>query len=255
VKYEAQAFFSAVQFLTRLPTPAWTGWEDGRLDRAAPHFALVGGVVGAACGGVLLLVGVAFAPPVAAILALAMGMMLTGALHEDGLADFADGLGARDRGRMLAIMKDSRVGAFGVLALIVVIGLKVAALSSLSPLHGAAILIAAHGVSRAMLYPAIKSLDYARDEGEAKVAPISRAVVQGEWMRTLAFALLTLAPAALLVPSASLALAMVAALLAALATFRAMRARLGGWTGDALGAQQQLTETAFLTGARVWTSI
>ena len=249
---EAQAFFSAVQFLTRLPTPAWTGWEDGRLDRAAPHFALVGGVVGAVCGGVLLLAGVAFAPPVAALLALAIGMMLTGALHEDGLADFADGLGARDRGRMLAIMKDSRVGAFGVLALIVVIGLKVAALSSLSSLHGAAILIAAHGVSRAMLYPAIKSLDYARDEGEAKVAPISRAVVQGEWMRTLAFALLTLAPAALLVPFAPFALALAA--LAALATFRAMRARLGGWTGDALGAQQQLTETAFLIGASAWIS-
>lgn len=252
MKGDARAFLSAVQFLTRLPTPAWTGWEAGRLDRAAPHFALVGGMVGAVCGGVFVLAGMAFAPPIAAILALAAGMALTGALHEDGLADFADGLGARDRARMLAVMKDSRVGAFGVLALVVVLALKVAALSALPPLAGAAALVGAHGVSRAGLYPTIKALDYARDEGDAKVAPISRAVVRGDWVRALAFALATLAPAAILLPATPFAFALVLAALAALAAFRAMRARLGGWTGDALGAQQQLTETAFLTGASAW---
>jgi|GEM_PF-5601253 len=177
MKAEAQAFFSAVQFLTRLPTPGWTGWEAGRLDRAMPHFVLVGGIIGALCGAVYLIASMALTPPVAALLALGAGIVTTGALHEDGLADFADGLGTHDPVRALAIMKDSHVGAFGVIALIVVLLLKGAALATMPPLFGAAALIGAHGLSRAWLYPTIKSLPYARDEKDAKVPPISRTIV------------------------------------------------------------------------------
>ena len=261
MKREAQSFFSAVEFLTRLPVPAWTGWEAGRLDRATPYFTLVGGLVGAACGLVLLLAHAIVPPPVAALLAFATGIALTGALHEDGLADFADALGTRDPGQALAAMKDSRIGAFGVIALILALGLKVAALASLPPLFGAAALVAAHGLSRAWLYPTIKALDYARDPGAAKVAPISRTVRRGEALRVLAFAALTLAPLLLVAlrhePGrlAACALALLLAALAVLAVRRAMRRRIGGWTGDTLGAQQQATETAVLTGASAWISI
>ena len=261
MRAQAQTFFSAVQFLTRLPVPAWTGWEPGRLDRAAPYFPLVGGVVGALCGSVFLLASALFAPVVAALLALGAGILLTGALHEDGLADFADALGTRDPAQALAIMKDSRIGTFGVLALGLVLGLKAAALAAMPPLFGAAALVGAHGLGRAWLHPTIKALDYARAANEAKVAPISRAAGQGERARVALFALLTLAPAvavaALAEPPRLLgcALGLLAAALAALATFRAMRSRLGGWTGDSLGAQEQMTETAFLTGASAWISI
>jgi len=260
MKREAQAFFSAMQFLTRLPTPAWTGWEVGRLDRATPHFTLVGGIVGALCGGVLLLAGLFFVPTVAALLALGTGILLTGALHEDGLADFADALGTRDPVRALAIMKDSRIGAFGVIALIVVLLLKVTALATMPPLFGAAALIGAHGLSRAWLYPTIKSLPYARDESEAKVPPISRSIVAGDWVRTILFAVLTFAPVVLValetdprrLTGCAFAIAFTA--VAMLATHGAMRRKIGGWTGDTLGAQQQLTETAFLIGASAWMS-
>lgn len=257
---EAQAFFSAVQFLTRLPTPAWTGWEAGRLDRATPHFVLVGGLIGAACGAVHLMASVLLVPPLAAILAIGTGIVLTGALHEDGLADFADGLGARDSGRALAIMKDSHVGAFGVVALVLVLGAKVAALSAMPPALAAAALVAAHGLSRAWLYPTVKALDYARDPADAKVAPISRTVHRGEWLRTILFAALTLAPLLALSRAAdphrlaALGLAIALSALTAALLARTMRRRLGGWTGDTLGAQQQLTETAFLIGASAWIS-
>ena len=261
MKKELQAFFSAIQFLTRLPVPDWTGWEAGRLDRATPHFTLVGGIVGAAAGLVFLIAHALFAPVTAALLAIGTGILLTGALHEDGLADFADGLGTRDPVRALAIMKDSHLGAFGVLALIVVLGLKVAALAALPPLFGAAALIAAHGLSRAWLYPTVKALNYARDTKDAKVAPISRRILRGEWMRVVVFALLVFAPVvivAILTEPLRLigcAVALVFAAGAMLATLNTMKMRTGGWTGDTLGAQQQLTETAFLIGASAWISI
>lgn len=261
MKKELQAFFSAIQFLTRLPVPDWTGWEAGRLDRATPHFTLVGGIVGAAAGLVFLIANALFAPVTAALLAIGTGILLTGALHEDGLADFADGLGTRDPVRALAIMKDSHLGAFGVLALIVVLGLKVAALAALPPLFGAAALIAAHGLSRAWLYPTVKALNYARDTKDAKVAPISRRILRGEWMRVVVFALLVFAPVvivAILTEPLRLigcAVALVFAAGAMLATLNTMKMRTGGWTGDTLGAQQQLTETAFLIGASAWISI
>lgn len=261
MKREAQAFFSAMQFLTRLPTPAWTGWEVGRLDRATPYFTLVGGIIGALGGGVLLLASLFFVPPLAALLALGTGILLTGALHEDGLADFADALGTRDPVRALAIMKDSHIGAFGVIALIVVLLLKVTALATMPPLFGAAALVGAHGLSRAWLYPTIKSLPYARDEKDAKVPPISRDIVTGDWVRTIVFAALTFAPIVIValrtdplrLTGCAFAIAFTA--VAMLATFGAMRRKIGGWTGDTLGAQQQLTETAFLIGASAWISI
>ncbi len=261
MKKELQAFFSAVQFLTRLPVPDWTGWEAGRLDRATPHFTLVGGVVGAIGGIVLLIASVFFTPTIASLLGIGTAILLTGALHEDGLADFADSLGSRDPVRALAIMKDSHIGAFGVITLIIVLALKVAALATLPPLFGAAALIAAHGLSRAWLYPTVKALNYARDTKDAKVAPISRDIVRGEWVRVVAFALLVFVPmvivAALTNPLRliSCALALFAATAAMLTTLNTMKVRTGGWTGDTLGAQQQLTETAFLIGASAWISI
>lgn len=262
IKREAQAFFSAVEFLTRLPTPGWTGWEDGRLDRATPYFTLVGGLIGAACGLVYAVASLGLSPLLAALLAIATGIALTGGLHEDGLADFADGVGGgRDTAHTLAIMKDSQVGSYGVLALILVLAMKAVALATLPPAYGAAVLVAGHGLSRAYLFATVKTLAYARDEKDAKVAPISRGMVRGDWVRTVLFALLVSLPVLDIALRSdperllAIAIALIAAALATLAVIRLMRSALGGWTGDALGAQQQIVETAFLIGASAWISI
>jgi adenosylcobinamide-GDP ribazoletransferase len=182
-------------------------------------------------------------------------------LHEDGLADFADGTGGgRNPERVLAIMKDSRIGAYGVLALVLLIGLKVAALAALPPAYALSVLIAAHGISRAGLYATVKALNYARDPADAKVAPIGRAVRRSEWMRTAFFAALALLPVVVMAGSVpwrlpGLAFALLAAIGMAAWIVARMKARVGGWTGDTLGAQQQVTETAFITGASAWISI
>jgi adenosylcobinamide-GDP ribazoletransferase len=162
---------------------------------------------------------------------------------------------------VLAIMKDSRIGAYGVLALVIALGMKVAALATHPPIYGALVLIAAHALSRAYLFATVKALNYARDEKDAKVPPISRVMNRGEVARVAIFALLALLPmlilAAIEQPERLIgaAIALLFAILAMLWVLRMMKARVGGWTGDTLGAQQQAIETAFLVGASAWISI
>lgn len=260
IKREAQAFFSAVQFLTRLPTPAWTGWEEGRLDRAAPYFTLTGVVIGTLCGLAFITLTPLTTPAIAALFALGLGVLLTGGLHEDGLADFADGAGGgRDRTHALAIMKDSHLGSYGVLALIFCIALKVLSVSALAPMTALVALIAAHGLSRASLFLTVKWLGYARPEDEGKVAPISRVATTGSWVRLALMSFIAIAPlVGLASAQGQIGTAVTALALAVVATIWIvlhMRRALGGWTGDALGAQQQVFETAFLLGVSGWTFI
>ncbi len=257
IKREAQSFFSALQFLTRLPTPKWTGWEEGRLDRAAPYFTLAGVIIGALCGLAYITLIPLTTPTISALFALGLGVLLTGGLHEDGLADFADGAGGgRDRTHALEIMKDSRMGSYGVLALIFCITLKLLTLSALAPMTALVALIAAHGLSRASLFLTVKWLGYARPENEGKIAPISRVATPGAWVRLALMSFIAIAPLIGLASAqgqigtviTALALAVVTTLWIVLH----MRRALGGWTGDALGAQQQVFEAAFLLGVSGW---
>src|SRR4051812_10900551 len=127
---EVGRLLAAIQFMTRLPLPA-IAFEPDWLARSAKYFPLVGILVGLISGAVLLVAAHLWPQPIPAILAVAAALVLTGALHEDGLVDTADSLGATTRERRLAIMKDSSIGAYGALALVVCLGLRVAALSAL----------------------------------------------------------------------------------------------------------------------------
>jgi adenosylcobinamide-GDP ribazoletransferase len=154
-------FLLAIQFFTRIPVTGrladWVGFSPAMLRASAAHFPGVGVVVGVLVGSLtaLLLVGLApspFTPLVAAVLGTVLSVMVTGGFHEDGLADVADGLGgSSDRERALVIMKDSRVGAFGVLAVVLALVAKVSLLAligSVSPHWMLLGIFAAHVVSR-----------------------------------------------------------------------------------------------------------
>ena len=157
----------AVAFLTRLPVPAQHDLPPGALARAGWAFPIAGVLVGG-LGGIVVWVtaGAGLHPLAAALLALAVMAITTGALHEDGLADFADGLGAQDRARRLEIMRDSRIGAFGVLALVFATGLKATALASLpGPGTAALVLIGAAALSRAAMVPTMRLITPARNDG------------------------------------------------------------------------------------------
>jgi adenosylcobinamide-GDP ribazoletransferase len=243
---EARRLLTAVQFLTRLPVPD-TGWEEGRMLGASRYFALVGALVGALMALAWLAAGAVLPAPVAAGIALGAGLLVTGALHEDGLADVADGLGGgADRARALEIMRDSRLGSFGALALLVVLGLRWAALAGLPPAEGALALVLAAAAGRALMVPATALAPYARSEG------LGGGLRAGAGPAEIAAALGTAGVLALLCGQAG-ALALAAAAATGYALLRLMRARLGGYTGDGLGALAALGETAALVAlAGAW---
>lgn len=241
----------ALQFLTRVPVLV-RGFEPAWLQQSARHFPLVGLLVGAVVAAVLWAASCIWPVPIAVGLAIAAGIWLTGGFHEDGLADTCDGLGgAVERERALEIMKDSRLGSYGALGLVLTLALKGAALIALAtrslPLALAACLLA-HTISRASAVALMAALPYAGDAEQAKAKPLATrigaaglAVALG-WAAVSAIGLVLAAPAVL--PAARAALAVAAAAVVALGCARWLRRRLGGFTGDTLGATQQWSELA-----------
>ncbi|MEJ7686325.1 MAG: adenosylcobinamide-GDP ribazoletransferase [Variovorax sp.] len=250
-------FLLALQFFTRVPVTgrlaAWVGFSPAMLRASAAHFPGVGWLVGAIAAGVFLLAqamlpGVAGAA-VAALLSTLATVLLTGAFHEDGLADTADGLGgSADRARALEIMKDSRIGAFGAIALMLALGLKVALLAALAgqgAMLAATALAGAHVLSRLAPLFLIRWLPYVGGEGAAsKSNPLADAIAG----RALLVGLLYSLPAAALLllehPPLQAGTSLVACMLGAFYMARLLRRRLAGFTGDGLGATQQVCEVA-----------
>ena len=244
-------FLLALQFFTRIPVTGglaqWVGYSPAMLRAAAAHFPAVGWVVGA-IGALALAGALALWPPlVAAVLCTVVTVLVTGAFHEDGLADVVDGLGgASTRERALEIMKDSRIGAFGAIAVVLALGLKFALLAALAG-QGAfvacAALLAAHVLSRLAPLAVMRASPYVGGDG-GKAKPMADAVSGA----SVAVAVLwSLPAAALLVVACGVAngvAALMAAALVALFMVRLLRRRLGGFTGDGLGATQQLSELA-----------
>lgn len=241
-------FAAAVMFLTRVPI-RWRGdWPADLDQRAMAWFPIVGALIGAAGGALYWAASTVGLPPaLAALVAIGGLVWLTGALHEDGLADVADGFGGgRDRARKLEIMKDSRIGTYGAATLLLALGAKVAALATLAePRTVALALIGAHAFSRGLL-PALKAaLPDARADG------VSAAQGRPNGARALVAAVIGLTLGATALGELALPLfgapaVLAAALLPVLLLARMARRQIGGITGDVLGAAQQVAELAFL---------
>jgi adenosylcobinamide-GDP ribazoletransferase len=240
VDSELRALAAAVMFFTRLPVPARAGYAPADQARAMTYFPLVGWLVGGAAALVWGLALLAWSPAIASGLSLAATLLLTGALHEDGFADVCDGFGGgQTRERVLEIMRDSRIGAFGAIGTAVLIGLKWLTVASLPLALAPAALIAGHALSRGAAASLMSRLRYAQDTGKARpmAAPPSpaRLIV----MLALATGPLALLPARI-VWTALAATAIVGELFA-----RWFDRRIGGYTGDCLGAMQQVGEVVF----------
>ena len=241
---------AALQFLTRLPVPGpQIDFYDPDLPaRSSRYFPLVGHLVGLLCAVVWLAARWLWPAPVAAVLAVGVGVLLTGALHEDGLADTVDGLGGgSDLASKLAILKDSRVGSFGAVALVLVLGLRIAALSGQSLWTGALALVAAHGLGRAAATLAMAVTPYAGDAYAAKGRDGAARPTAGEALFALAWGLLPFIVVWWPLSLAALSLAIGAGLLVTSVAKR----MIGGHTGDILGAVEQAVETAVLLGCGI----
>lgn len=246
---QVRLFFIALQFFTRIPIPSWVGFEASWLQHASRYFPLVGCVVAAVAAGVYFAATLVLPAPVAAVLSTAASIYLTGAFHEDGFADMCDGLGGgMTRERVLEIMKDSRVGAYGAIGIVCMLAAKLTALAMLPPRLAVAALFLAHPLSRLAAASLIWKLDYVRGEGKAK--PLAQQMTTAEFAIASLTALLpapVLLAAGWIAPGAVLA-ALLGALLAALWLGRKLYQRLGGYTGDCLGAVQQLAEVLAYIG-------
>jgi adenosylcobinamide-GDP ribazoletransferase len=231
-------FVAAVQFLTRVPVRTRAAPD---LTRAAVWFPVVGGLIGAAVGGVAAGLGEVVPTTVAAAVAVLFGIAITGAFHEDGLADSADALvGGWTREQRLEILADPRHGSYGVAALCGSIVLRVVAVAVLAPAAAFAGLVAAHALGRGAAVAAMGVVPLAKPDGlgagYARSVTRPRAVTAG----VVAVGVATLTTGWWVGPLAAAAVAS-----AVLVAYFAWRA-IGGITGDVLGAIEQLAECAVL---------
>lgn len=268
-------YLLSLQFFTRIPVTGrladWVGYSPAMLRASAGHFPGVGWLVGALVAGfaALLLACLpigGYSPLVVAVWSTAFGVLLTGAFHEDGLADVFDGLGGSpERERALIIMKDSRVGAFGAIALMLVLLAKVSLLALLGSVSSELLcsaLFLAHVVSRTWPLLLIRLMPHVGDAAGSKSKPLADQISGASLFTAFIWCFMALA----LVVYVQVATDLIAidmpelALLQALGTALALSAaawglmgrwfwrRLQGFTGDCLGATQQMCELAFYLG-------
>jgi adenosylcobinamide-GDP ribazoletransferase len=251
---EFRLFLVATQFLTRLPVPRLPHFEPIWLSQSARYFPLVGAVVGLLNVGVWWVCRHWFASSISVGLMLAASLLITGAFHEDGFADACDGFGGGGTPeRVLAIMKDSRVGAYGAMGICLLLGLKWVTLVGLPDAALPWVVTVAHVSSRWWAIGLIWRLDYVRDAAGSKSKPLADSLSGSEWLCSGLIAAIALLAVALVLPSVitepNLTVSFAAALTAGATAYLAgvyFSRRIGGYTGDCLGAAQQVAEFAFL---------
>lgn len=236
---EWQAFWLAVGFLTRVPMPVKVDYSQALMNQCSVYFPLVGLLLGAVYAALYSVLAMVWSPLVCVLLVLAFHLWITGAFHEDGLADCADALGGGYTvARRLAIMKDSRIGTYGTVALIVALGLKVALLVEASPVWLA--LLLGPAISRLAPLCLMRSLPYVTDPDTSKSKPVAEGFSGQRWLAAAAGVLL------LAVLFQVMVLALLAVALVVLVWGAMLKKSLGGYTGDALGASVILSELVFL---------
>lgn len=252
MRYQLELFFTALGFFTRLPIPAWVPWSPQRLTDAGRYLPLVGWVVGAIAALSVLGFALILPPSLAVLLSMALTIRVTGAFHEDGFADSCDGLGGGwDKEQVLAIMKDSRIGSYGAVTLVLVVGLKIA-LTALLAERGAALaaiaVLYAHVLSRAAPLDVMWGLPYIGDADGSKSKPLAESITRESIWTGLAWALPALGLMWWALGLWQIAVAIVPWMIALGQMRRLLLRRLEGFTGDTLGATQQLCELALLLG-------
>jgi adenosylcobinamide-GDP ribazoletransferase len=246
---ELRYFFTALGYFTRVPVPRWVGFEREYLNAAARYFPLIGAMVGGVAALVYLVAMRVFPAGVSVLLSMAATLVLTGAFHEDGLADCIDAFGGGyTREDVLRIMHDSRIGAFGAIALVMALALKWQTLSALPQTYVAWLMVAAHAASRTFAISYLVTLDYVRAEGKAK--PVAQRMSLSSFVIAMIFGLPWLFVFDWKLACATLIVLAVLRFLIG----RYFVKRIGGYTGDCLGFSQQVFEIAIYLTVLAWIS-
>lgn len=252
MRKEIQIFFTAIMFYTRIPCPTWVDHSEEYLNKATRYFPLIGWIVGGVSGMVFLGSTYLLPTPVSIILSMVAGILVTGAFHEDGWADVCDGFGGGwTKEKILKIMKDSVVGAYGVIGVVLILLMKFVLLWEISKsttnFQFVLVLLTAHSVSRFCAVTMIFSHSYVRENEDSKAKPVAKKLPFNNFIVAGLFGLVPLA----LFQNLLYALVIVLPMLAKTYLGYYFKKWIGGYTGDCLGATQQLTEVAFYLGLMI----
>ena len=238
--YQWELFTLAMGFFSRLPMPKNTPYSSERMNRSGRYFSTVGLLLGVLCGGVFLLLDDILPSAVAIFLMMSFSLMLTGAFHEDGLTDMADGIGGgMTLERRLTIMKDSRIGTYGASALIMALLGKWVLLNELVSMTGLfLVIVTSYTFSRAIAASLIYDMPYVSDLDTSKSKPLANKQTKGELVFLVMVGVL---PGLWFGLEFAFILSVIAYLFRVVFK-KWLMARIGGFTGDCLGAAQQLME-------------
>jgi len=241
-------FLNALMFFTRIPVPKNLPYTDDMQHRSTRYLPLIGWIVGSIGAAVFYGLHFVFAPGLSILLSMVATILVTGAFHEDGFADCCDAFGGGStRERVLAIMKDSRLGTYGTIGLIGILATKYLGLSSIEMESIPLALLTGHSISRLMPILVINTAHYSREDASSKSRPIGKRGGRADFMLALFFATTFLAFFPL-----RFVLAIIPVLLLTTYLFRRyIKNRIGGYTGDCLGAIQQIAEVEFYLGVVV----
>ncbi|MCC5921194.1 MAG: adenosylcobinamide-GDP ribazoletransferase [Cyclobacteriaceae bacterium] len=244
---EVRYFFTAVMFFTRIPCPSWVDHDAEYLNKSRKYFPLIGWIVGGGGALVYAICSWGLPPSLSILLSMAFTIWLTGAFHEDGFADVCDGFGGGwGKDHILTIMKDSRIGAYGLVGLVLLLAIKFFALYELALRDAFAvvpILIFGHTLSRFIASTFVHTHDYVQDTDQSKAKPIATSRLSiAEMIYSSLFVIIL---GILFYWNPLLLLAVVPAYLAKVYLGYYFKTHIGGYTGDCLGATQQLTEVVF----------
>lgn len=260
IRRELRNFFLALGFFTRIPVPDFADFQEAELNQSSKYFPLVGIVVGIVGALAFVIASQIFTKSIAVLVSMAATIYLTGAFHEDGLADSSDGIGGGwQREQILTIMQDSRLGTYGAVALFFMLFAKFQTLNLLQSPIIPILLITAHALSRLCAVWVMATAQYVKAEGKSK--PLATEISTAHLLLANVFGLLPFGLMLAIFFYRDVGLLEIAkltsiTLLPVLASWFWWRAKLlkniGGYTGDGLGATQQITELAFYLGVLVW---
>jgi adenosylcobinamide-GDP ribazoletransferase len=249
MKKEIRIFFTALMFFTRIPCPKWVDHSEEYLNKSSRYFPLMGWIVGGASAIIYFLAAYILPVSIAVLLSMVTSIWLTGAFHEDGLADVCDGFGGGwTKDKIMDIMKDSRVGAFGVIGLVMVLLIKYTSLfympSEIKLVIPFAI-VSAHSLSRFFAVTFLMTHEYARDNQSSKSKPLATKLSPGGFFAAFVFGILPLLLFSIYYKKYELLILVVPLVITKFILGRFFKKWIGGYTGDCLGATQQICEVVF----------
>ena len=250
MKKEIQLFFTALMFYTRIPCPSNINHNAESLNNASRYFSLIGWIVGGLSFLVFYTSSILFDQSISVILSLITGILITGAFHEDGLADVVDGFGGGwTKQKILDIMKDSRIGAFGAISIVLLFLFKYSVLNSIlfnteKWFLNLLIFISYHSLARLTAINIVFTSQYVREDQDSKSKPVAKNVGLTEIFGAYFFGML---PLALLIYQNSKFIFIITPLFILwFISKKYFEKRLNGYTGDCLGAVEQLAECVCL---------